>query len=273
MGDHYDFEHFRTELREPGILWVRLDRPERRNAISPEMHAEMAPLFARVAADRDVRVVVITGSGDKAFCVGADFSGMQDNLDAGGYEDGHPDLMIGSAAIVRSQLAIHQPVIAAVNGDAIGLGATLALFCDLVLMADHARIGDPHVSAGIVAGDGGAILWPLLLGPHRGKEVLMLGDLMTATDAERLGLVNSLLPVAELLPAAEALAQRLATGPRVAIEFNKRLANADILDRVNRLLDTSLALEALTFESADHKEAVSAFLEKRTARFGQGGRD
>ena len=192
MADRYDFEFFRTELSEAGVLRVTLDRPERRNAITPTMHAELAPLFSRIALDREVRVVVITGAGDKAFCVGADFSGMQENLDAGGYEDGHPGLLHESAAIVRAQLGIHQPVIAAINGDAIGLGATLALFCDMVLMADHARIGDPHVSAGIVAGDGGAILWPLLLGPHRGKEVLMLGDLMSAADAERLGLANAL---------------------------------------------------------------------------------
>ncbi len=194
MGDRYEFKYFRTELQEPGILWVTLDRPERRNAISPEMHTELAPLFQRIAVDRDVAVVVLTGSGDKAFTVGADFGGMQENLDAGGYEDGHPGTMIDAAAIVRAHLAVRQPIIAAINGDAIGIGATLALFCDLVLMADHARIGDPPVKAGFVAGDGGAILWPLLLGPHRGKEVLLLGDLMSAQEADRLGLVNRLLP-------------------------------------------------------------------------------
>ena len=168
MGDRYEFKYFRTELCKPGILWVTLDRPERRNAISPEMHAELAPLFSRIAVDREVAVVVLTGSGDKAFTVGADFGGMQENLDAGGYEDGHPGTMIDSAAIVRAHLSIRQPIIAAINGDAIGIGATLALFCDLILMADHARIGDPHVKAGIVAGDGGAIRWPLRRGPHRG---------------------------------------------------------------------------------------------------------
>ncbi len=270
MGDRYDFEFFRSELREPGILWITFDRPQRRNAITPAMHADLAPLFRRIAADREVRVAVITGAGEKAFSVGADFSSMQENLDRGGYEDGHPGLMHVSAGIVRSQLAIHQPIIAAINGDAIGLGATLALFCDFVLMADHARIGDPHVGAGIVAGDGGAILWPLLLGPHKGKEVLLLGDLMTAKDADRLGLVNSIHPAAELEAAVSRLAKRLAEGPRIAIEFNKRLANTDIVDRVNRLLDTSLAFEALTFETADHQEAVSAFLGKRAPRFGKG---
>ncbi len=271
MSDHYDFQYFRTELREHGVLWVTLDRPERRNAINPEMHADLAPLFEQISNDADVRVVVLTGAGEKAFTVGADFGGMQDNLDAGGYEDGHPGLMKDSAAIVRAQLSISAPIIAALNGDAIGLGATMALFCDLVLVADHARIGDPHVKAGIVAGDGGAILWPLLLGPHRGKEILMFGDLMTAHEAERMGLVNRVIPGDALASEAEKWALRLAKGPRVAIEFNKRLANADILDRVNRLLDSSLAMEALTFETSDHKEAVKAFLDKREPVFGGDG--
>jgi enoyl-CoA hydratase len=126
------------------------------------------------------------------------------------------------------------------------------------------------VKAGIVAGDGGAILWPLLLGPHRGKEVLLLGDLMSAQEADRLGLVNRLLPKEELRAEAEKLALRLATGPQVAIQFNKRLANAEILDRVNRLLDASLAMEAITFETSDHQEAVRSFLEKREPVFGKG---
>jgi enoyl-CoA hydratase len=271
VTDRYAFKFFRTEYKDR-ILWVTLDRPERRNAISPEMHAEIAPLFARIDADLDVDVVVLTGAGDKAFCVGADIGGMQSNLDAGGYGDGHDGLMIGSAAIVRGQLAVHQPMIAAINGDAMGLGATMALFCDMVLMAEHARIGDPHVKAGIVAGDGGAILWPLLLGLHRGKEYLMTGDILTAAQAERLGMVNYVYPGERLRAEAQKLAERLAAGPRLPIQFNKRLANADLVDRVNRVLDSALAMEAITFESSDHKEAVKAFLEKRAPAFGKGRR-
>jgi enoyl-CoA hydratase len=271
VTDRYAFKFFRTEYKDR-ILWVTLDRPERRNAISPEMHAEIAPLFARIDADLDVDVVVLTGAGDKAFCVGADIGGMQSNLDAGGYGDGHDGLMIGSAAIVRGQLAVHQPMIAAINGDAMGLGATLALFCDIVLMAEHARIGDPHVKAGIVAGDGGAILWPLLLGLHRGKEYLMTGDILTAAQAERFGMVNYVYPGERLRAEAQKLAERLAAGPRLPIQFNKRLANADLVDRVNRVLDSALAMEAITFESSDHKEAVKAFLEKRAPAFGKGRR-
>jgi enoyl-CoA hydratase len=266
---YYQFEYFQTELRDNGVLWVELNRPERRNAISPEMHEELAPLFQRIATDRRVVVVVLTGAGEKAFCVGADFAGMQDNLDTG-YEDGQPGLMLGSSQIVRAQLAIPQPVIAAVNGDAMGLGATMALFCDIVLAADHARIADPHVKAGIVAGDGGAILWPLLLGLHRGKEYLLTGDIITAQQALEFGMVNHVYPQDQLRSEAEAFADRLAQGPRVAIEFNKRLANADLVDRVNRILDASLAMEAITFTTRDHREAVRAFLDRRQPVFGSG---
>jgi enoyl-CoA hydratase len=268
--DRYGFEFFRCTMYPHDVLWVELNRPERRNAIDAGMHAELTPLFRRIAEDRQVAVVVLTGAGDKAFCVGADFGGMQENLDHG-YEDGYPELMIGSAEVVRAQLAIPQPVLAAVNGDAMGLGATMALFCDLVFMAESARIADPHVKAGLVAGDGGAILWPMLLGLHRGKEFLFTGDVMTARQAADLGLVNHLCRPDELRRATTEMAERLAQGPRHAIQFNKRLANAEVLQRVTRLIDASLAMEAITFGTADHREAVRSFLERRPPSFGGSG--
>jgi enoyl-CoA hydratase len=232
------------------------------------MHDELAPMFRRLAEDRDVRVAVLTGAGDKAFCAGADFGGMQDNTEAG-YAEGYPELMIGSAALVRAQLHVPQPMVAAINGDAIGLGATMGLFCDITFMAEEARLADPHVNAGLVAGDGGAILWPMLMGLNRGKEFLLTGDIMGAEEAYRMGLVNHLLPRAELADAALAMAQRLARGPQVAIQFNKRLANLELVDRMNRILDASLAMEAITFGTADHREAVQAFIEKRPPSFGR----
>lgn len=266
--DHYGFEYFRCTLQPHDVLWVELNRPDRRNAVNPGMHAEITPLFRRIAGDRQVAVVVLTGAGDKAFCVGADFGGMQENLDSG-YEDGYPELMIGSAEVVRAQLAIPQPVIAAVNGDAMGLGATLALFCDLVYMSELARIADPHVKAGLVAGDGGAILWPMLLGLHRGKEFLFTGEIMSAREAADLGLVNRLCAHDDLREQAGEMAVRLAQGPRHAIQFNKRLANAELVQRVSRLIDASLAMEAITFGTGDHREAVRSFLERRPPVFGQ----
>jgi enoyl-CoA hydratase len=160
-------------------------------------------------------------------------------------------------------------MIAAINGDAIGLGATLALFCDITYMADGARIGDPHVKAGIVAGDGGPVLWPMLVGANRAKEYLLTGDLLKAAEAERIGLVNHVVAGDELDAAAMKTARRLAAGPQIAIQFNKRLVNKELEEKVSRLYDLSLALEAITFETADHQEAVRAFLDKRKPVFGQ----
>ncbi|MFM8303516.1 MAG: enoyl-CoA hydratase/isomerase family protein [Actinomycetota bacterium] len=268
MADRYGFTTIATEL-EGRILTVTLDRPDKMNALDVVMHAELGELYARIERDDDVDVVVLTGAG-KAFCVGADFDQMEANLARGGYEDGHPDLLNGSVRMARSILAVRQPMIAAVNGHAIGLGATLALFCDVVFMAEGARIGDPHVKAGIVAGDGGPVLWPMLVGMNRAKEYLMTGDLLTAPEAERIGLVNHVLPADAVLDAAMDLARRLAAGAQIAIRFNKRLVNKELEDRVNRIYDLALALEGLTFETADHREAVQAFLEKRDPVFGSG---
>ena len=267
MADRYGFETIATEL-DGRILTVTLNRPDRMNALNRTMHDELIELYARIEVDADVDVVVLTGAG-KAFCVGADFDQMEENLARGGYEDGHPDLMYGSVRMARNILAVRQPIIAAVNGHAIGLGATLALFADVVYMADTARIGDPHVKAGIVAGDGGPVLWPMLVGMNRAKEYLMTGDLLTAAEADRIGLVNHVVPRDELTDAAMGMARTLASGAQIAIRFNKRLVNKELEDRVNRLYDLSLALEGLTFETADHREAVQAFLEKREPRFGR----
>jgi enoyl-CoA hydratase len=266
MTDRYGFSTIATEL-DDRILRVRLNRPERLNALNAVMHAELRALFSNIEADDGVDVVVLSGAG-KAFCVGADFDQMEENLARGGYPDGHPSLLGDAAAMARNILAVRQPMIAAVNGDAIGLGATLALFCDMTYMADTARIGDPHVKAGIVAGDGGPVLWPMLVGMNRAKEYLLTGDLLSAAEADRIGLVNHVVPADELEGATMAMARRLARGPQIAIRFNKRLVNKELEEKVNRIYDLALALEAVTFETADHREAVRAFLEKRKPVFG-----
>jgi enoyl-CoA hydratase len=213
-------------------------------------------------------VVVVTGAG-RAFCVGGDFQTMEKIQAAGGYPDGHPALFGDAAALARNILAVQQPIIAAVNGPALGLGATLALFCDTVIMSSTATIGDPHVQAGLVAADGGVVLWPMLLGPTRAKQYLMYGDILDAATAERIGLVSQVVAPEELDEAAMTAARRLAKGALIAIRFNKRLVNKELEDRVSRIYDMALAMEAVTFESADHKEAVQAFLEKRKPVFGK----
>ncbi len=271
MADRYGLETITTEIDSSGVLIATLTRPDRGNGLNKQMHLDLRDLYRRIAADAGVRAVVLTGAG-RSFCVGADFAVMEENLDTG-YPEGRPDLLDDGIDIARGALRVRQPMVAAVNGHAIGLGASLALFCDIVYMSDAARIGDPHVSAGLVAGDGGAVLWPLLAGLNRAKELLMTGDLLDAAQAERYGLVNHVVPAEEVLASAVAMAQRLAAGPRHAVEFNKRLCNKELEDRVNRLYDLAFALEAITFDTDDHREAVDAFLNKRTPNFNRGQGD
>jgi enoyl-CoA hydratase len=175
--------------------------------------------------------------------------------------------MDGSRRLPHAMLAVKQPIICAVTGHAVGIGATIALFCDIVLMAEHAKMGDPHVKVGLVAGDGGAVIWPLLVGLNRAKELLLTGDLVSAPEAYRLGLANRVLPAGELMPAARELAQRLARGPALAIQWTKLAINRVLRQATENVLDASLALEGITIASRDHAEGIAAFLEKRPPQF------
>ena len=267
MADRYGLETIKTEMVDD-VLVVTLNRPEQRNSLNPKMHLELHTLYENVVHDDEPNAMVLTGEG-KYFCVGADFNDMDSNAETG-YPDGHPGLLIESVGMARNILAVRIPMISAINGDAIGIGATISLFCDIVYMAETARIADPHVKGGIVAGDGGAVLWPLLMGPNRAKEFLMTGDLVTAQEADRLGLVNHVVPTESVRDEAMKMAQRLASSPAVAVRLNKRLVNKELEMRVAQLYDLSVAFEAITFETADHREAVASFLEKRPPVFKSG---
>ena len=258
--DYSRYQCLKAE-RKDGILTVAFNRPESLNAINAELHTELSEIFADIARDGDTQVVVLTGNG-RAFSAGGDLRWFQNmtpaQLDA---------LFVEARKIIIDLLEVEQPVIAAVNGAATGLGATLALFSDVIIASEDARIGDPHVLVGVVAGDGGAIIWPWLVGAARAKEYLMTGDLLTAKEAERIGLINRVVPAEKLIPTAMELAGRLANGPTKAIRWTKVSVNKILRDTVNLVLDTSLALEKQCFATEDHKEAVKAFLEKRTPRF------
>ena len=169
--------------------------------------------------------------------------------------------------IINSLLDLEKPIIAAINGAAAGLGATVALFCDVIFASDKAKIGDPHVKLGITAGDGGAVIWPLLCGVARAKEMLLTGDTLSADQAYRLGLINHVVPHNDLINTATAFAQRLANGPAFAIRTTKVCVNKLIKNAVNLILDASLAFEGQSFQTEDFKEGLSAFLEKRAPRF------
>jgi enoyl-CoA hydratase len=164
-------------------------------------------------------------------------------------------------------LDLEKPVIARINGDCIGLGATLALLCDISIAVEDARLGDPHVKMGYVAGDGGAIIWPQLVGFARAKEYLLTGDLLTAKEAERIGLINHAVPRAELDAKVNTLADKLANGATKAIKWTKTSINIPLRQLAHSMLDASLAYEALTNIGADHQEAVTAFQQKRKPKF------
>jgi enoyl-CoA hydratase len=219
-----------------------------------------------LAEDTEVNAILLTGAG-KAFCAGGDVKGMASRS---GREEGRQRAMAtpaGGRRLVQNMLDVEQPIIGAINGDAVGLGATIALFCDVIVASEKARFADTHVRVGLVAGDGGGVIWPLLIGPARAKEFLMRGHFINGAEAAKIGLVNYAVPPEEVLPKAREIAQELAEGPTWAIRWSKLAVNKWLKDQVNLIMDASLAYEMLTFNTEDHREAAKAFVEKRKPNF------
>jgi enoyl-CoA hydratase len=244
------------------VLRVTLDNPRAKlNTVDGEMHEELRRLFEELKAETDARAVVLTGAG-RAFSAGGDFGWMQ------GVRPEDLDRMRREGKeIVWNLLDVDVPIVAAINGPAVGLGATLALLCDTVLMAESATIADPHVRVGIVAGDGGAVIWPLAVGPMLAKRYLMTGDALTAAEAERLGLASAVVPDAALQDEALAFAERLAAGAPLAIRYTKAAVNQLVKQSLTTAFDYSMALELVTFGSADHAEALRALAARETPAF------
>ncbi len=260
MLNQASYETIQIEKKD-GIAILTLNRPERLNAVNGAMHSELMTLFLDVQADPDVRAAVLTGAG-RAFCAGGDFGSAADMRSKSGLA------MIQEARrIVDNLLDCEKPVVSAVNGAAAGLGATIALLCDVVIAARNARIGDPHVKMGITAGDGGAVIWPLLVGVNRAKYMLMTGDLITAGEALEMGLVNRVVEEGEALNEATAIARRLANGAPYAVQSSKIAVNKFIKMVSNLVLPLSLSLEEVSMTKDDHREAVRAFQEKREPTF------
>ncbi len=255
--------------QEDGVLTIVMNQSDRRNAMDAAMHRELPHVLRAASQDDAVRVIVLTGAADgKAFCAGGDLNWVHEQSQSG---EGFSRVLSEGVEILRSIVQARQPVVAMINGAAVGIGATIALYCDVAFMAEDARIADPHVGIAVVAGDGGSVIWPLLVGPNRAKEFLMTGDAMTGSQAAAIGLVNHAVPGAELAERTYAFARRLATGPRLAIELTKRSVNMQIERAMAGMIDASLALEGLTFRTADHHEAVRAFFAKETPRYGGAG--
>jgi enoyl-CoA hydratase len=249
--------------REGRVLHATFNRPDSLNAFNEELEADLARLLIEVATDEETAVLVLTGAG-RAFSAGGDFEQMQRAID-------DPELFLKGAEngkrLLFALLDCPKPIIAKVNGAAVGLGATIALFCDIIIAADHAKIADPHVKAGYVAGDGGAVIWPQLIGYARAKEYLLTGDALTGEEAARIGLINRAVSAANLDGVVGELAQRLANGASKAIQWTKLAVNIRLKQVAQSILDASFAYEALSNLTEDHQEAVNAFREKRPPRF------
>jgi enoyl-CoA hydratase len=261
MLDQANYQRIEIDKRDDGVAVATLNRPDRLNAVDGVLHHELTTLPRDVTADPKVRVLLITGAG-RAFCAGGDFS--PGSLPIGSH--GTSALEEGRQ-IVDHLLECPKPIVSAVNGYAMGLGATVALLCDVVVAGRSAVFADTHVVMGIGAGDGGQLIWPLLIGVNKAKFFLMTGERVKAEEAERIGLVNFVFDDDELMEKALAIAGRLAAGPAQAISASKMAINGWMRAMSSQVLPLSLSLEGACFGSPDNKEAVSAFNEKRPPRF------
>jgi enoyl-CoA hydratase len=260
-----DLPQFKTILleRRGRLLVITLNRPEAMNAVNLDMHDELPEALLFAGADTGSDVILLSGAG-RAFSAGGDLDHMEKNAR-------NPHLFDHEAEqakrIVFALLDIEKPVICKMPGHAIGLGASVALLCDIIFAADTAKIGDPHVGIGLVAGDGGAVIWAQRIGLAKAKEYLLTGDLIPATKAAEIGLINYALPADELDTTVEAFCQRLLSGATQAIRYTKMLTNIELKRIAHAVMEIGIGYETETVRTADHLEGIAALREKRKPNF------
>jgi 2-(1,2-epoxy-1,2-dihydrophenyl)acetyl-CoA isomerase len=253
-------EAIRVSRSQNGVVTLSLERPEKKNAISYAMWGEITRTIEAVSESKTDRVLVITGSGD-SFCAGADLSAEMDH-------DRHQ--LSRMRYINQLPLALHdcpKPTIAKVNGIAAGAGLNLALGCDLVVASEQARFSEIFVRRALTVDLGGTWLLPRLIGIHRAKELALFGDILSASEADRIGLVNRVVPHAELDRFVDDWANRLADGPPLAMQMSKQLLNAALSSSLQDALHAEGMAQSVNFASEDTREAVTAFFRKTTAKF------
>ena len=256
-----EFQNLKFEKREQ-IAYVTINRPDKLNALNQAVMGELREVFTQIKDDPEVRVAILTGTGEKAFVAGADIGELNKNnpVEAKAYTH-------KGQAVLDLIENLGKPVIACLNGYALGGGCELAMACSFRLASENAKIGQPEVKLGIIAGYGGSQRLPRLVGKGLALQILLTGEQITAQEAHRIGLVNEVVPQAELISRAEAVAKKIIANAPLAIQYT--------LEAVNKGMEMSLAeglfLEATLFSVAcateDKKEGTSAFLEKRAANF------
>jgi enoyl-CoA hydratase len=254
-------ETFAPDLLIEAVEAVRvitLNRPESLNAVSASLHEALEHVWRHVASDPEARAVVITGAG-RAFSAGGDLN----QIVALQRDPALRSVVLDQARrIVSEVMDFRLPVVAAVNGPAVGLGCTVATCTDVVLIADTAFMADPHVSVGLTAGDGGAAVWPLIMGMLRAKEYLLTGDRISAEQAVAFGLANRVVPAGSLMTEALALAARLAAQPPQAVQSTKRALNMHLKRAISGVLEYALAEEYLSFDTPENRAVVARMLER-----------
>jgi enoyl-CoA hydratase len=246
------------------VLTITINLPERLNVVTERLHNEMASVFYEASDDKESDIIILTGAGS-VFCAGGDLNWLDAELN-----EGVMPFVVEARTmkrIVHGLLDCPKPVIARVNGDAMGFGASIALLCDVVIAVESARFADPHVKVGLSAGDGGALIWPQLIGYAKAKHYLMTGEPIGAVEAERIGLITFAKPAAELDAFVEKYAERLARGAQTAIRYTKITTNIGLRNLLTSVFEAGVAYEGLCKHTADYREGVSAFLEKRRPDF------
>jgi len=249
--------------REGRLLRITMNRPDALNAVNLQLHDDLAEALWFAQVDSGSDVVVLTGAG-RAFSAGGDLGHIENNARNPHLFD-HESRV--AKRIVTTLLDIDKPVVCRMNGHAVGLGATLALLCDVIFAADNAKIGDPHVGLGLVAGDGGAVIWAQRIGLTRAKEYLLTGDLLTAPKAAEIGLINYSVPPEDLDARVDTFCATLLAGAMVAIRATKILTNLELKRLATALMDAGIAYESVSVRSADHREGIQALREKRKPVF------
>lgn len=255
-------DEIRLERNDSGIATLTIDRPHVRNAVTASMWEELRKCFHDVARHAADRVLVITGGGGH-FCSGADLTG-------GDAPSGPLHPLPAMTSVNAAALALHtlpKPAIAKVRGDAVGAGMNLALGCDLVVAGESARFSEIFVRRALSVDFGGTWLLPRFVGMHKAKELALLGDIVSAKEAERIGIVNRVVPEAELDDFVADWAERLANGPPLALQFTKRMLANSMSLSMSEALDAEASAQSVNLASEDLREGVRAFLKKRAPKF------
>jgi len=250
-------EAVRVESDGP-VRMVKLSRPEQLNAVNEDLHLGLTRVFPQLTADADARVAVITGEG-RAFSAGGDFDLLDRMVKS---RDLRRDVIAEARELVVNMLRCRVPVVAAVNGPAVGLGCSVVALSDVVYMAESAYLADPHVAVGLVAADGGPLTWPLHTSLLLAKEYAFTGDKIPAARAREIGLANHVCPDADVLDAALAAAHKIAKLPRQAVEGTKRVLNLHLERSVLATIDFAMAAETESFDTEDLQANVARFLKR-----------